>query len=42
MFYIENNDKPNWFERTFNLIKLQDDTLIIPICEKTNQNQIQN
>ena len=20
MFYIENNDKPNWFERTFNLI----------------------
>lgn len=41
MFYIENNDKPNWFERTFNLIKLQDDTLIIPICEKTNQNQIQ-
>lgn len=41
MIYIEKNDKPNWIERTFNLIKIQGNTITLPINESTKENQIE-
>ena len=41
MFYIEKNDKPSWFERKINLIKVQENTIIVPINENTNKKQVE-
>ena len=41
MVYIEKNDKPNFLERTFNLIKVQENTIILPINEETKEKQIE-
>ena len=41
MFYIEKNDKPSWIERKINLIKVQENTIIVPIDEKTKTKQIE-
>ena len=41
MFYIEKNDKPNWLVRIFNLIKIEDNTITVPICEKTTSKQVE-
>ena len=41
MIYIEKNDKPNIIEKMFNLIKVQDSTIILPINEKTKEKQIE-
>lgn len=41
MFYIEKNDKPNMLVRILNLIKVEDNTIIVPICEKTTSKQIE-
>ena len=41
MFYIEKNDKPNWLERKLNLIKVQEDTIMLPIDKSTNEKQIE-
>lgn len=41
MFYIEKNDKPNWLERKLNLIKVQENTILLPINENTKQKQIE-
>ena len=41
MFYIEKADKPSWLERKFNLIKVQEDTIILPIDKNTNEKQIE-
>ena len=34
MFYIEKNDKPNWLIKKANIIKVEDNTIILPIYEK--------
>lgn len=41
MIYIEKNDKPNWLEKTFNIIKIQRNTITLPINETTNEKQIE-
>lgn len=41
MFYIEKCDKPNWLERKLNLIKMQENTIILPIDKNTNEKQIE-
>ena len=41
MFYIEKNDKPNWLERKLNLIKVQENTIILPIDENIKEKQIE-
>ena len=41
MIYIEKNDKPNWLEKTFNIIKIQSNTITLPINETTNEKQIE-
>lgn len=41
MFYIEKNDKPIWLEKKLNLIKVQDNTIILPITECTREKQIE-
>ena len=41
MFYIEKNDKPNRLVRILNLIKVEDNTITVPICEKTTSKQIE-
>lgn len=41
MFYIEKNDKPSWLERKLNLIKIQENTIILPINENTKEKQIE-
>ena len=41
MFYIEKNDKPSWLERKINLIKIQENTIIVPINENTNKKQVE-
>ena len=41
MFYIEKNDKPNRLVRILKLIKVEDNTIIVPICEKTTSKQIE-
>ena len=37
MFYIEKNDKPNWLIKKENIIKVEDNTIILPIYEKKKQ-----
>ena len=41
MFYIEKNDKPRWLERKINLIKIKDNTIILPITEDIKEKQIE-
>ena len=41
MFYIEKNDKPNRLVRILNLIKVEANTITVPICEKTTSKQIE-
>ena len=41
MFYIEKNDKPNRLVRILKLIKVENNTIIVPICEKTTSKQIE-
>ena len=41
MFYVEKNDKPNWLVRILNLIKVEYNTITVPICEKTTSKQIE-
>ncbi len=41
MFYIEKTDKPSWLERKLNLIKVQENTIILPIDKNTNEKQIE-
>ena len=41
MFYIEKNDKPNFIERKLNLIKVQENTIILSIDENTKEKQIE-
>lgn len=39
MLYIEKNDKPNIIERKFNIIKVQNNNIKLPIIEKTKDSQ---
>ena len=41
MFYIQKNDKPNLFEKAFNIIKMKENILYIPINEKTTNKKIE-
>lgn len=41
MFYIEKNDKLSWIERKLNLIKIIENTIMLPIDEKTKEKQIE-
>ena len=41
MFYIEKNDKPNIIERQFKIIKKKENTIYLPITEKTTEKQIE-
>ena len=41
MFYIEKNDKPSWLERKLTLIKVQENTIILPIDKNTKEQQIE-
>ena len=41
MFYIEKNDKPNWLEKKLNLIRIQDNTIILPITKETGNKKIE-
>lgn len=41
MFYIEKNDKPNWLEKNFDLIKVQENTIMLPLKEKMQEKQIE-
>lgn len=41
MFYIEKNDKPNLIEKKLNLVKLNNNTIMLPITEKTTEKQIE-
>lgn len=41
MFYIEKTDKPSWLERKLNLVKVQENTIILPIDKNTNEKQIE-
>ena len=41
MFYIEKNDKPNRLVGILKLIKVEDNTIIVPICKKTTSKQIE-
>ena len=41
MFYIEKNDKHNRLVGILKLIKVEDNTIIVPICKKTTSKQIE-
>ncbi len=41
MFYIEKNDKPNWFEKQFNIIKVEQNTIKLPYKENIKQEKIE-
>ena len=41
MFYIQKNDKSNCIEKTFNIIKMQENKLFLPITAKTSEKQIE-
>ena len=41
MFYIQKNDKPNIIEKTFNIIKMQENKIFLPITAKTSEKQIE-
>ena len=40
MYYIENNDKPSYFAKIFNIIKFENNKFHIPLTEKTKNNKI--
>ena len=35
------NDKPNWLEKKLNLIKIQDNTIILPITKEIGNKKIE-
>ena len=39
MYYIENIDNPSFLEKTFNIIKFENNKLHIPITEEINENK---
>lgn len=41
MFFIEKNDKPNFFERKFNILKIKNDTIYIPFGTGMSERQIE-
>ena len=41
MFYIEKNDKPNWLIKKANIIKVENNTIILPIYEKIKPKSIE-
>lgn len=41
MFYIEKNDKPNWLEKKLNLIRIQDNTILLPITKEIGNKKIE-
>lgn len=41
MVYIEKNDKPNFIEKILNLIRVKENTIILPINEKMTENKIE-
>ena len=41
MFYIEKNDKPNFLERGLNILKITNNTIIVPITENSTEKQIE-
>lgn len=41
MFYIEKNDKPNWLERKLNIIRIKENTIMLPIDKDTKEKQIE-
>lgn len=36
LYYIQENDKPSWLNKKFNIIKLEDNKIILPIESKEN------
>ena len=40
MFYIRENNDLKWYEKAFNLLKLNDNEIILPIEKNMNENQI--
>ena len=41
MFYIQKNDKLNFLEKIFNIIKIKENNIFLPITEKTTNKQIE-
>ncbi len=41
MFYIEKNDKPSFIEKKFNILKMIENTIIIPITKDRKDKQIE-
>ena len=41
MFYIEKNDKPSWLEKKLNILKVIDNTIILPISQDIKEKQIE-
>lgn len=41
MFYIEKNDKPNFLQKNLSLIKIEENTIIIPFSENIKEKQIE-
>ena len=41
MFYIEKNDKSNFIQKKLNLLKILDNTILLPITENMNERQIE-
>lgn len=41
MFYIEKNDKPNYIEKKLKLLKVKDNTIMLPISEKLKEKQLE-
>lgn len=41
MFYIEKNDKPNFLQKKFCIIKLEDNKIFLPIIEENTNRQIE-
>lgn len=41
MFYVEKNDKPNWFEKKLNLIKVKENTIVLPITDDCKEKNIE-
>lgn len=41
MFYVEKNDKPNWLEKKLNLIKVKENTIVLPIADDCKKKSIE-
>lgn len=41
MFFIEKNDKPNFFEKRFNILKIKNNTIFIPVTSGMSERQIE-